>query len=172
MISRDIIESAAAGLPEWHTGFARMTQQVPLFRLSGHPVTTDFLLLAILCIVSIIDMTLQQRPALHDITGTGGGVVDAKTIRQEMIDLLAEGEGVGAREISQTFGIPEREIYGHLEHIARSLKARGLRLEVEPARCLDCGFVFRKRRKLTPPGHCPSCRGSHLQRPRYRLAAA
>ncbi|HEB50373.1 MAG TPA: transcriptional regulator [Desulfobulbus sp.] len=94
---------------------------------------------------------------------------DEKTIRRQMIELLGGDRGAGARELSRALHIPEREVYGHLEHIARSLKTRGLRLEVEPARCLDCGFVFRKRTKLAPPGHCPGCRGSHLQRPRYRI---
>ncbi len=94
-----------------------------------------------------------------------------RTIRQRMMELLRRPEGGDVREHSQALHLPEREVYDHLGHLARSLKSQGMRLEVEPARCLDCGFVFRKRTKLTPPGHCPQCRRSHLQRPRYRIVA-
>lgn len=95
-----------------------------------------------------------------------------QTLRQRMTEILCREEGVGARELSQELCIPEREVYAHLEHIARSLAARGCRFEVIPARCLDCGFVFAGRKKLRPPGRCPECRGTHLQRQQYRIVTS
>ena len=85
-----------------------------------------------------------------------------------MIELL-EGGTLGVRELSQELHIMEREVYPHLEHISRSAKAMGKKLSVTPARCLDCGFMFKDRKKLTPPGHCPKCKGTHLQRPLYNI---
>ena len=93
----------------------------------------------------------------------------AQTLRQRMTEILLREEGAGARELSQELHIPEREVYSHLEHIARSLAATRQRFHVVPARCLDCGFVFADRKKLSPPGRCPRCRGTHLQRPQYRI---
>jgi len=92
-----------------------------------------------------------------------------QTLRQRMMEILLRGQGTGVRELSQELHIPEREVYAHLDHIARSLAARGRRFDVVAARCLDCGFVFADRRKLRPPGRCPRCRGTHLQRPQYRI---
>lgn len=91
-----------------------------------------------------------------------------KTLRQEMESILQK-EQVGVRELSQELHISEKEVYGHLEHLARSLQTKGKKLQVDPAACLDCGFVFRDRKKLTPPGHCPKCKSSHLRRPLFHI---
>jgi predicted Zn-ribbon and HTH transcriptional regulator len=92
-----------------------------------------------------------------------------KTIRQRIIDLLSEHQ-LTAREISQAIGIREREVYGHLDHVARSTAAHRKRLVVDPARCLACGYVFENRKRLTRPSRCPRCRHSHLQEPTYQIA--
>lgn len=89
-----------------------------------------------------------------------------RTLRQQMIDLL-RGEEMTDRDISQALGIPEKDVYGHLDHIARSLAPRGLRLKIRPARCMSCGFEFRNRRRWSKPGRCPRCKESHLERPSY-----
>ncbi len=91
-----------------------------------------------------------------------------KTIRQEMIDLLTD-DTLGARELSQELHISEKEIYDHLGHIARSLQNSGRRLILEPAQCSDCGYPFRDRKRLTPPGHCPKCKKTHIKRPLYSI---
>ncbi|WP_051305845.1 transcriptional regulator [Desulfogranum mediterraneum] len=91
-----------------------------------------------------------------------------KTIRQEML-LLLEHSPQGARELSQALHISEKDLYDHLEHLNRSLRASGRRLIIEPARCRDCDFVFTERKRFNPPGHCPRCKKSHIQRPLFRL---
>jgi len=74
-----------------------------------------------------------------------------------------------AREMSVRVGVPEKQVAGHLEHLRRSLKAGGERLRVDPPRCLDCGFSFRKRERLSRPSRCPVCRGERLDPPRFAL---
>lgn len=91
-----------------------------------------------------------------------------RTIRQDIMDLLSEQE-MSAMDLSQALGIAEKEVYPHLTHIARSAQAQHKRLKVRPARCLACGYVFEDRKRLTPPGRCPRCKQSHLQRPTYRI---
>lgn len=93
----------------------------------------------------------------------------ARTIRQRIIDLLSEDE-MNARELSQAIGIKEKEVYAHLPHVARSTAAQRKKLVVRPARCLACGYVFGDRKRLTRPGRCPRCKGSHLQEPAYHVA--
>jgi predicted Zn-ribbon and HTH transcriptional regulator len=51
----------------------------------------------------------------------------------------------------------------------RSLRARGERLVTEPSRCLECGFAFRKRTRLTRPSHCAVCRSARLTLPVFQL---
>lgn len=96
----------------------------------------------------------------------------AGSTRQEITGLLREGP-LTAKEVSRALGIREREVYEHLAHVRLSLAAGGdERLVVEPARCLGCGYTFRKRDRLTAPSRCPVCRGSHISEPRFSVEAA
>lgn len=90
------------------------------------------------------------------------------TIRQEMIRLL-EQEPRDARELSQLLGIKENEVYEHLAHIAKSVRAQKKKLKVLPFSCLACGFVFEERRRFTRPGKCPRCRDSRVEYPLYTI---
>jgi hypothetical protein len=53
------------------------------------------------------------------------------TLRQRLADLLAE-RAMTARDLSQALGIPEKEVYPHLAHVARSARTRGRKLIVRP----------------------------------------
>jgi predicted Zn-ribbon and HTH transcriptional regulator len=91
-----------------------------------------------------------------------------RTIRQKIIELLSNAD-LDARELSQELGIREKEVYDHLAHVARSVKAENKKLIVHPSRCLQCGFVFEDRKRLTRPSRCPTCKQSYLQSPRYSI---
>jgi len=84
---------------------------------------------------------------------------------------LLEDGPLSARDISGAAGIPEKEVYPHLEHIQRSLLRERRRLIVSPAVCKKCGFVFKKRRRLTRPGKCPVCRSETLVEPLFAIRA-
>ena len=92
-----------------------------------------------------------------------------ETIRQQIIMLLTEKE-MSARELSQAIGIREKEVYEHLPHIARSVAVQKQKLIIQPAQCLGCGYVFKDRKRFTPPGRCPHCKQSHLDEPRYLIS--
>ncbi len=93
------------------------------------------------------------------------------TVRSELVRHLRAGP-LTARELSGRVGVAERAVAEHLAHVARSLRAAGERLHVEPARCLECGFVFRKRERLGKPSACPACRSQHVAPPRFRVLAS
>ena len=84
------------------------------------------------------------------------------TARHEI--LLALGQRVlSAGEISRKVRISEREVYGHLEHIRKTVSKIGKHLIITPAECRKCGFTFTKRERLRKPGRCPLCRGESIQ---------
>jgi len=91
-----------------------------------------------------------------------------QTIRQALKTLLLSQDR-SLRELSQLLSLPEKEIIGHLEHLARH-PGPGYRFVIIPARCRQCGFVFQKRQRVTAPSRCPRCRQTDLARPRYALA--
>jgi transcriptional regulator len=91
-----------------------------------------------------------------------------QTVRRAIIEILSTGE-YGALALSKILRISEKEVYAHLDHIGRSVRSQEKKLAVTPARCLECGFVFESRNRLTKPGKCPRCRGEHIEDPRYRV---
>jgi len=97
--------------------------------------------------------------------------METLTNRQQIV-LLLQRENLGAKDLSQAIGLPEKEIYEHLEHIAKTSRRQGLRLKLAPGPvCLACGYDFKKRRRLTPPGRCPKCRATHISEALYRLVS-
>jgi transcriptional regulator len=95
-------------------------------------------------------------------------VLKDDTVRHAIMTLLNE-ETVSALDISREVKIAERDVYGHLEHIRRTLRTTGKRLLLVPAECRECGFVFHKRTRLTKPGKCPACHSSHISDPLYSI---
>src|SRR4030067_245939 len=68
-----------------------------------------------------------------------------------------------AKDIPRAVGISEKDVSEHLSHIARSVTNKGDEAFVtEPSRCLECGFVFRKRERLKTPSKCPVCRSEEI----------
>jgi predicted Zn-ribbon and HTH transcriptional regulator len=92
------------------------------------------------------------------------------TVRHEIVSAL-KGRTLSARDISAEVHITEKEVYEHLEHIRKSANKKDLTLSIDPAECLKCGFVFRKREKLKKPGRCPVCRGEQIQDPLFSIPA-
>jgi predicted Zn-ribbon and HTH transcriptional regulator len=90
-----------------------------------------------------------------------------QTIRQALRELLRE-EPLSALELSRQLSLPEKEVYHHLQHLARA-PGEGWRFRLIPAVCRKCGFTFTKRERLTPPSRCPVCRSQSIQRPRFAI---
>jgi predicted Zn-ribbon and HTH transcriptional regulator len=91
-----------------------------------------------------------------------------ETVRRSILALLENGP-VTALELSAATRRSEKEVLGHLEHLRRSLRQGNRRLEVTPAECRGCGFVFRKRDRVKSPGRCPLCKGESISDPAFRV---
>lgn len=90
------------------------------------------------------------------------------TVRQRIMAALEEGP-VSLREMAKDLGMKEKELLGHLPHVLRST-GPFKRVEVSPASCLSCGFVFRKRGRVSTPGKCPMCRSQRIEPPRFKVS--
>lgn len=95
----------------------------------------------------------------------------SQTIRRALEEAL-RGEPLSARELSQRVGVEERAVAAHLEHVERSLKSAGERLESLPARCVACGFVFQKRERKGRPSRCAQCKSERVEPPRFFIPPA
>jgi predicted Zn-ribbon and HTH transcriptional regulator len=73
-------------------------------------------------------------------------------------------------QLARMLGIPERQVEEHLAHVVKTVaRDRSRRFILEPSTCLDCGFMFRDRTRLTRPTRCPQCRSEGISVPRYRI---
>jgi predicted Zn-ribbon and HTH transcriptional regulator len=91
------------------------------------------------------------------------------TLRRQLIELLSH-EPRSASSLARELGLRRGDVDEQLRHAVRSAAGAGHRIEVIPARCKDCGFVFGDDR-FSKPGRCPSCKGSRLFEPLIRVAA-
>lgn len=94
-------------------------------------------------------------------------MTSVSTARRRLIELLS-AEPRSASSLAREMGLHRSGIEDDLRHALRTAAAEGHAIEVIPARCKDCGFVF-DRDRLGKPGRCPSCRGSRLFEPLLRL---
>jgi predicted Zn-ribbon and HTH transcriptional regulator len=90
--------------------------------------------------------------------------------RRHLLDLLSE-EPRSVSSLARELGMTRGDVEEDLRHALRSARAAGQQIEVIPARCKACDFVFAAD-KLTKPGRCPACRGTRLFEPMIRVARA
>ena len=94
-----------------------------------------------------------------------------KTVREAIREELLRGPAT-SRELSERVSIREKDVAEHLDHLEKSLRARGERLVVDPASCIACGYAFVRRARLTRPGSCPKCGSTRIDPPAFRVATA
>ena len=81
--------------------------------------------------------------------------------RKELAERLESGP-VAVRELARELGMDARELAQDLTHLRKSLRNEQGELEITPAECRKCGFVFGED-KLVKPGKCPTCRGTWIR---------
>jgi predicted Zn-ribbon and HTH transcriptional regulator len=82
------------------------------------------------------------------------------TIRKEILDRLA-GQPRSVSSLARELGLTRGRAEDDLRHALRSAEAAGYRIDIVPARCRICGFIF-DTAKLSKPGKCPACHGTRL----------
>ena len=88
--------------------------------------------------------------------------------RRQLIEILSQ-EPRSVSWLARELGLHRRDIEEDVRHALRSAQAAGYRVDVIPARCKSCDFVFAAD-KLTKPSRCPACKGTRLFEPMIRIA--
>lgn len=60
----------------------------------------------------------------------------------------------------------EKEVCEHINHIFKSSKRRGYKIEIIPPKCKVCGFTFSNDRGIRVPSKCPKCRSNKIIPPK------
>lgn len=87
-----------------------------------------------------------------------------ETVREALREAL-RGAPSTTLELSAAVGIPHKQVDEHLEHLQRS----GVRLAIEPATCLGCGYEFKGRTRTSRPSRCPECKSERIRPARFSL---
>jgi len=90
--------------------------------------------------------------------------------RKQLIELLTT-EFRSVSSLARELGTTRGDVEDDLRHALRSARACGHDIEIVPAKCKSCGFVFSED-KLLKPGRCPACKGSRLFEPMIRIRRA
>jgi transcriptional regulator len=91
------------------------------------------------------------------------------TVRRHLVELLSS-EPRSVSSLARELGMRRGDMEEDLRHALRSARAAGHAIEVIPARCKACGFVFGED-KLSKPGRCPACKGTRLYEPMVRITS-
>lgn len=83
--------------------------------------------------------------------------------RRALIDVLSH-EPRSVSSIARELGLRRGDVEDDLRHALRSARAAGHDVEIIPARCKSCDFVFSVE-KLVKPGRCPACKGTRIYEP-------
>jgi predicted Zn-ribbon and HTH transcriptional regulator len=89
------------------------------------------------------------------------------TTRQRIADALRD-QPMTASELSETVGVPTSAVYGHLEHVAKSLDGSDEQFLVAPPACRACGFDGFDD-PLNYPSRCPECRSERIAEPQFTV---
>lgn len=92
--------------------------------------------------------------------------------RERILEILmSSSEPLSVDEIARQLELDPRdswEIYDHLEHIARTARAKyGKTLLMDPPYCRKCGYTFRDLKKPRKPSRCPRCGSEWIAPPRF-----
>lgn len=87
--------------------------------------------------------------------------------RKHLLELLS-AEPRSVSSLAREMGLKRGDVEDDLRHAIRSARAQGHHVEVIPARCKACDFVFGED-KLSKPSRCPACKGTRLYEPMIRV---
>ena len=90
------------------------------------------------------------------------------TLRKDLVTLLS-AQPRSVSSLAREMGLGRGDMEEDLRHALRSARAAGHQVNVIPARCRSCNFIFDEQ-MLSKPGKCPSCRGTRLYEPQIFIA--
>lgn len=94
----------------------------------------------------------------------------SETLRRQIMAEL-ENRTMTARDLSKILRAAEKEVLGHLEHVAKSARPPN-RLILSPSFCNQCQFTFSDRRKFSSPADALNAGMKGLPHPPFALKAA
>ena len=93
-----------------------------------------------------------------------------KTRREKIIKLLSEHEDMTLQELADLINAPVKTVVQDIDSVRKTIKYDNKRIEVRPAVCLNCNFVFSGRSRVSDPHKCPECHSERIAPQKFRIS--
>ena len=94
-----------------------------------------------------------------------------KTRREKIIKLLSENEEMTLQELSDFTQSSVKTVVQDLDSVRKTIRSEGKQIEVRPASCLNCNYLFTGRSRVSDPHKCPECHSERIASQRFRISS-
>ena len=94
-----------------------------------------------------------------------------KTRREKIVELLTKNEDMTLQELADLTQSAVKTIANDLDSVRKTIKSENKRIEVNPAKCLGCNYIFSGRNRISDPSKCPECHSERISSQRFRIVS-
>jgi predicted Zn-ribbon and HTH transcriptional regulator len=92
-----------------------------------------------------------------------------KTRREQIVDLLIKNENMTLQELADFTKASVKTVAMDMDSIRKTIKYDKKRIEVKPASCLNCNYMFSGRGRVSDPHKCPECHSERIAPQQFRI---
>jgi predicted Zn-ribbon and HTH transcriptional regulator len=94
-----------------------------------------------------------------------------KTRREKIVKLLTEHDNMTLQELADLVQVSVKTVVEDLNNVRKTIRHEGLRIEVRPASCIKCGYIFSGRSRISDPHKCPKCHAERINPQGFRISS-
>ena len=94
-----------------------------------------------------------------------------KTRREQMIKMLEE-HSMSIKEIADVLNLPVKTVTQDLDSVRKTIRSESKQIEVQPAKCKACNYIFIGRTRISDPHKCPKCHSERIEPQNFRITPA
>lgn len=95
-----------------------------------------------------------------------------KTRRELIVDLLQKNENMTLQELADITKASVKTVAMDLDSVRKTIKHYKKRIEVQPASCLGCNYIFLGRGRISDPHKCPECHSERISPQKFRIVSS
>ena len=94
-----------------------------------------------------------------------------KTRREQIVELLSKNEKMTIQELVDATKASVKTVVMDLDSVRKTIKSDNKRIEVNPASCVGCNYVFSGRARISDPHKCPECHSERINPQKFRIVS-
>ena len=93
-----------------------------------------------------------------------------ETRREKIIKILTEKDDTTLQELADIIQVPVKTVVEDLNNVRKTIRSERLRIEVRPASCMNCNYIFTGRSRISDPSKCPKCHAERINPQGFRIS--